>query len=166
MRNWFAAGGAALLAIVGVVLWRSDRAAATAPRVRAFADVTATALNSPEASLTPRRHYVATRAIAPDAPEPDARSSEDRRFARYDKDRDGRVTREEYLASRQKYFAKIDKDGDGKLSFEEYAVKSESKFDGADRDKGGALTPAEFATTAIHRRARSCPPPEAHEADA
>ncbi|MDO9488815.1 MAG: histidine kinase [Sphingomonadaceae bacterium] len=88
---------------------------------------------------------------------------EARRLARYDRDKDGSVSRAEYLTSRQKAFAKLDVNGDGRLAFEEYAVKTIDKFDGADSDDSGRLTAAEFATTAVKRKpARpNCPPAEA-----
>ena len=165
VRVWFAAGGAALLAITGVVLWRSDRASAVQlPPARAFADVTAAtpALSAPE----PTR-YRRTRAVAPDAPEPDPKSVEEKRFARYDKDRDGAISRDEYMANRKKSFAKLDANGDGKLSFEEYAAKAEQKFDTADADHRGKLTPEEFATTAAkHRPKAKCAAPEAVQGEA
>ncbi|WEK43051.1 MAG: EF-hand domain-containing protein [Candidatus Sphingomonas colombiensis] len=88
----------------------------------------------------------------PEVPEATARTREQKRFDRYDKDRDGRVTREEYLASRRKAFAKLDTNGDGKLSFDEWAVKTITKFADADHDRSGALDRAEFATTAPKRR--------------
>ena len=62
------------------------------------------------------------------------RSREQKRFARYDKDRDAGVTREEYLAPRRKAFVKLDKDGDGKLSFEEWAVRTTERFAAATPD--------------------------------
>lgn len=82
------------------------------------------------------------------APEATPKSREERRFSRADKDKNGRVERQEVLAPRQKAFAKLDKDGNGALSFDEWAVKSIDKFAGADRDRSGWLTAAEFATTA------------------
>jgi hypothetical protein len=88
---------------------------------------------------------------------------EQKRFDRYDKDRDGKVSREEYLAARRKAFAKLDANGDGRLSFDEWAVKAESKFAAADRDRSGAMDRAEFATTAVKRTSRpraKCPPSE------
>ena len=90
---------------------------------------------------------------------------EARRFNRYDKDRDGNITKEEYFTTRRKAFAKLDTDGDGKLSFDEYAAKASKKFTTADADRDGRLVAAEFATTAVKRRARAvnCPPPS-HEA--
>lgn len=97
----------------------------------------------------------------PDAPEASAATREQKRFSRYDKDRDGHVTRDEYLAARRKAFAKLDADGDGRLSFEEWATKATTKFATADRDRSGALDAAEFATTAVKRKPRpqtKCPP--------
>lgn len=86
-------------------------------------------------------------------PEASARTREQKRFDRYDKDRDASVTREEYLASRRKAFAKLDANGDGRLSFEEWAARTTTRFAAADRDRSGTLTAAEFATTAPKRRA-------------
>ncbi len=102
-----------------------------------------------------------------DAPVPEAseRTREEKRFDRYDKDRNDSITREEYLASRRKAFAKLDSNGDGRLSFEEWAAKTTAKFAGADRDKSGTMDRAEFATTAVKRktplrsaRKPECPP--------
>jgi hypothetical protein len=100
----------------------------------------------------------------PDAvPEASERTREQKRFDRYDKDRDGKVTRDEYLAQRRKAFAKLDTNHDGKLSFDEWAIKAETKFAVADTDHTGVLTPAEFATTAVKRKPRrvNCPPAQA-----
>lgn len=102
-----------------------------------------------------------------DAPVPEAseRTREEKRFDRYDKDRNDSITRQEYLASRRKAFAKLDSNGDGRLSFEEWAAKTTAKFAGADRDKSGTMDRAEFATTAVKRkiplrsaRKHECPP--------
>ena len=84
----------------------------------------------------------------PVAPQATARSREQKRFSRADKDKDGRIAREELLAARRKAFAKLDADGNGSISFEEYAVKTIDKFGGADKDRSGWLTPAEYASTA------------------
>ncbi len=85
-------------------------------------------------------------------PEAPARSREEKRFGRYDKDRNGRITREEYLAPRRKAFAKLDTDGDGRLSFDEWAAKTTTRFAEADHDHSGVLDAAEFATTAPKRK--------------
>jgi hypothetical protein len=82
------------------------------------------------------------------APEATPKSREQKRFSRADKDKDGRIQREELFAPRRKAFAKLDKNGNGTLSFDEWAVRTVDKFAGADRDRSGWLTPAEYATTA------------------
>lgn len=99
-------------------------------------------------------------------PEAPARSREQKRFDRYDKDRDARITRNEYLEPRRKAFSKLDANGDGRLSFEEWAVRTTDRFATADRDRSATLSAAEFATTAPKRRARPacrCPEPAASE---
>jgi hypothetical protein len=102
--------------------------------------------------------FAATAQATGDAPaEPPAASEktrEEKRFSRYDKDKDGGVAREEYLAARRRAFAKQDRNGDGKLDFDEYAVKTIAKFATADKDRSAVLTPAEFATTRVVRKAR------------
>jgi hypothetical protein len=105
----------------------------------------------------------------PDAvalPQASPKSREQRRFGRYDKDKDGIIAREEYLASRRKAYAKLDTNGDGRLSFEEWSTKTIGKFAKADRDRSGTLNPVEFATTAVKRTPRRspCPPPQQSEA--
>lgn len=80
----------------------------------------------------------------PAAPE---KSREEKRFARYDEDEDGRITRAEMLATRRPAWARLDKDGNGSLSFEEWAVSTSDRFAKADANRDGSLTPEEFATT-------------------
>jgi hypothetical protein len=95
-------------------------------------------------------------------PEAEERTREQKRFDRYDKDRNELVSADEYLASRHKAFTKLDANGDGRLSFEEWGKKTTDKFATADADKSRALTRAEFATTKVARKAapkRNCPPP-------
>jgi hypothetical protein len=79
---------------------------------------------------------------------------EARRFGRYDKDRDARISRDEYLVNRKKAFAKLDLNGDGRLSFDEYTAKTAQKFVHADHNGDGALVAGEFATTAAKPRAK------------
>ncbi|HVF37241.1 MAG TPA: EF-hand domain-containing protein [Sphingomicrobium sp.] len=88
----------------------------------------------------------------PQAPSADPKSKEEMRFARADKDENGRITLAELVEPRRKAFAKLDVNQDGRLAFEEWAVKTIGKFDGADADDSKALTPAEFATTAPKRK--------------
>jgi len=98
-----------------------------------------------------------------------ARPAEDReakRFARYDRDDDGAVSRGEYLQSREKAFAKLDKNGDGRLDFDEYAVRTIDKFATADADDSGRLDAGEFATTAVKRKSKPACEPAREESDA
>ncbi|MEO9129888.1 MAG: histidine kinase [Sphingomonas sp.] len=143
----YVAGGvsALLLVMAGIIIFKSH---ANAP--------------SPIAAR-PSLGAASQVAALPDAvPEASDRTREQKRFDRYDKDRNGAVTREEYLAQRRKAYAKLDVNHDGMLSFDEWAVKAETKFAGADRDKSGTMTAAEFATTAVKRKARiGCPKPAA-----
>ena len=100
-------------------------------------------------------------ADADPVPEASEATREQKRFARYDRDQDGKVTRDEYLANRRKGFAKLDLNGDGRLDFDEWAAKATAKFVAADHDKSGAMDAAEFATTAVKRKPSSrpkCPP--------
>lgn len=96
-----------------------------------------------------------TDASLPDTvPEAGDKTREQKRLGRYDKDHDGSVTREEYLATRRKAFAKLDANHDGTLSFDEWAAKTEAKFAAADVDKSGAMNASEFATTAPKRKSK------------
>ena len=97
-----------------------------------------------------------------DPPQASEKTREEKRFSRYDRDKNGGVAAAEYLFSRRKAYAKLDVNGDGKLSFDEYAVKTITKFNGADKDRSGILTPAEFMTTRVVRakpKSTKCPPP-------
>jgi EF hand len=99
-------------------------------------------------------------ALPATVPEATAKTREQKRFDRYDKDRDGKVTRDEYLVSRRKAYAKLDTNGDGRLTFDEWALKTTTKFSVADKDKSGAMAADEFATTAVKRSAKprcACP---------
>jgi uncharacterized protein YxeA len=89
-------------------------------------------------------------------------SKEEKRFNRYDKDKNGAVSKDEYFVSRKKAYAKLDVNGDGVLSFNEYAVKATAKFSKADSDKSGVLTRTEFSSTRVIRKAKpkiQCPKP-------
>jgi hypothetical protein len=142
----FLAGVSATLVLVtaGFFLWnaRADRASPipAAPQ--------AAVVGSEDVDLAP-------------PPEASEKTREEKRFARYDKDKNGQVAQAEYLAGRRKGFDKLDLNHDGRLSFEEYAVKGVQKFSAADKDKNGQLGATEFATTRVIRKAkpkRDCPP--------
>jgi hypothetical protein len=92
------------------------------------------------------------------APEASPKTREEKRFSRYDHNKDGKVQADEYLAARQRNFAKLDVDHNGALSFQEYAVKGIEKFNAAGGRKGW-LSAAEFVATAPpppKRKACSC----------
>lgn len=116
----------------------------------------------PALPVQPQRAVAAVVPVSEgDVPEASPATREEKRFNRYDKDRDASITRDEYLAARRKAFAKLDVNGDGRLDFDEWAVKATAKFAAADRDKSGAMNAAEFATTAVRRKAPArakCPP--------
>ncbi len=96
-------------------------------------------------------------ALPDEAPSATAKTREQKRFDRVDKDKNGIIAQDEYFLSRHKAFAKLDTNGDGRLTFEEWAVKGITRFGGADKDKSGTLTRAEFATTAVVRKAKPHP---------
>jgi EF hand len=79
---------------------------------------------------------------------------EARRFARADRDRDGRITLDEQLAPRRKAFARADRDGNGSLSFEEWTAASATRFAKADKDRSGWLDPAEYEASRPKPKAR------------
>ena len=89
----------------------------------------------------------------PAPPEATELTREERRFFRYDRNRDRRITRNEMLSTRSDAFRKLDKDGNNLLTFEEWAVATVNRFEGADADGDGELSQAEFATTRPRRRA-------------
>ena len=151
-RYFVGAGAALLLGVAGIFLLRGS--ASVQP---ALAAAPAAAAASEESAL-------------PDeAPSASAKTREQKRFDRYDKDRNDAITRDEYLLSRRKAFAKLDLDRDGKLGFEEWAAKTTGKFAEADKDKSGSMTRAEFVTTAPKRSAAkpkcACPAPAKAEGD-
>jgi len=96
------------------------------------------------------------------APEATPQSREEKRFSRYDKNKDGKVEADEYLAARRRNFEKLDLDHNGQLSFQEYAIKGIQKFQAAGGSKGW-LSPAEFVATApppAKRKTCSCGRPQ------
>lgn len=108
------------------------------------------AASSPSARAATARSLTAI----PEAPSADPKNKEEKRFARADKNEDGRITLAELVEPRRKAYAKLDLNGDGKLDFEEWAVKTIDKFNTADADKSRTLNAPEFATTAPKRKAK------------
>lgn len=79
---------------------------------------------------------------------PRPKTKEEKRFARRDRDDDGRISLDEYVYNRRRAFDRLDANGDGVLSFREYAKAGIDKFHKIDRDKSGFLDSGEFATDA------------------
>lgn len=90
----------------------------------------------------------------PAPPEASELTKEERRFFRYDRNRDRIITRNEMLSTRSDAFRKLDTDNNNLLTFEEWAVTTSKRFETADGDGNGQLTTAEFATTAPKRSTR------------
>jgi hypothetical protein len=138
----FVAGvvSALLLMAAGFFVWKS-RAEREQPIPPAPPAVAATSAGS-----------LLQQAPIPQPPAASEKTKEQKRFARADKDDDGRITRAELLEPRRKAFAKLDANGNGSLSFEEWAVRTVGKFEGADADDSGWLTPQEYETTKAKAR--------------
>ena len=135
MGRFLAGAAASLLLVTGAVLiWQGRAQGPVTPK----APAARFAANSAPINL----------ARIPRALSADPVSKEQKRFARADKDKDGKVTLAELVDPRRKAYAKLDLNQDGKLSFEEWAVKTIDKFNAADADKNRILTPAEYAATA------------------
>ena len=83
-------------------------------------------------------------------------SREERRFNRYDRNRDEIVTRLEMMSSRTDSFKKLDTDGNNYLSFEEWAISTSERFAGADANGNGQLTRTEFRSTRPKRSPPRC----------
>jgi hypothetical protein len=130
-------GSALLLVIAGVLVWKSQ-----AQSENIVPPAPASVASTVEPALA--------------APPSAEKSREEKRFARYDGDEDGIITRAEMMDTRRKPFAKLDKDGNGSLSFEEWAVATADKFGKADADRSGTLNSAEFATTKRETKPRRC----------
>ena len=131
MARYLAALASGLLLIVGAVLiWqgRADQAQAV--------------------PMPPPPQAAGNAGPLPEPPEASPKSREEKRFARADKDDNGRIVLAELTEPRRKAFAKLDKNGNGALSFDEWAVKTIDKFAGADKDRSGWLDASEYASTA------------------
>jgi len=153
-RYWVGALAALVLAVGGVSYWRSAAAAK-----HQLPDAPQAAATSGESSDVD---------TPPQPPAADDKTREQKRFSRADHDKNGVVSRDEFLMARHRNFAKLDVNNDGKLSFDEYAAKAEDKFAHADADHSGGLNASEFATTKVERKSRpdcSCRKQESQKAD-
>ena len=131
------AGAATLLLLAGFFIWkgiaqRSDNPVPAAPvETASAADIPATPGQPPAA---------------------DARTREQRRFDRADRDNNGSVTLEEMTWQRHRNFQRLDANHDNQLSFDEWATSTLRKFATADANHDRALNRTEFATTAPRPR--------------
>jgi len=137
----FLLGGLAALVMAGIgMFWWQGRA--EVERASPPPEAPASAEHSPLPSADPAE------LLGPEPPEAGELSREQRRFGRYDRDHDGRVSRNEMLSPRADGFRKLDKDGNNLLTFEEWASATIGKFDHADTDRDSYLTKQEFRATA------------------
>jgi uncharacterized protein YxeA len=146
----FIAGVAAALFMIAaaIFIWKAQADAVPAPVVK---KATAPGDREPMTALD-----------VDGPPQASDATREQKRFGRFDKNRDGAVGADEYLQSRRKAYAKLDVNGDGRLSFDEYAAKTIDKFKSADRDRSGLLNATEFLATRVARgkpKSTNCPSP-------
>lgn len=144
-----AGGAAVLLLMAGAFFWWQGHATSGPTPEAAIAPAPPPAIEG-----LPEGDPDAVGTAPPMPGEASPQSREQKRFARYDRDRDGVISRIEMMGSRVKAFKALDKDKDNLLSFEEWAVTTSDRFGMADADGNGKLTPAEFATTAPKRAAK------------
>lgn len=137
---------ALLLAAAGVFWWqgRAETERGAPPPELALQE------EGPDADALPTADVSGLR--GPEPPEADELTREQRRFARYDRDSDGRITRNEMMSTRTRSFRSLDKDGNNLLTFEEWAVTTADRFEEADANGDLWLSPAEFATTRPKRK--------------
>ncbi|MFC4295453.1 EF-hand domain-containing protein [Novosphingobium tardum] len=134
--------GALLLVAAGVFWWQGRAAVeAGAPPPELLNDGEATPAPGP----LPTADVRGRRGPAP--PEATEMSREQRRFARYDRNGDRIISRNELMATRTAAFRKLDADGNNLLTFEEWAVATGNRFKAADKDGNLQLNAEEFATT-------------------
>ena len=143
--------GALMLVAAGVFYWQGRAEVehdARAPRLAHAVDPAATDHALPPGDIADM--------TGPALPVATEQTREQRRFDRLDKDRDGRITRNEMLSPRVRDFRKLDLDGNNLLTFEEWAVATSNKFKGADANGDGALDRGEYATTKVKPQKPAC----------
>ena len=130
MGRFLAGSIAALLLVAAGLFWWQGEADKGARPLIARGGAKAQALSLPGEGDADARG-----AAPPSVPEAAPRTREQKRFDRYDRNRDGVITRPEMMSSRS-------------ASFEEWAVRTSDRFATADADRNGKLSPEEFAATA------------------
>ncbi len=138
-RMVLGAVAALLMAGAGLFWWQGRAATESGAPPPDLAEEVAAPGALPSADINGQR--------GPAPPEASELSREQRRFARIDRDFDGRITRNEMLSIRTRDFRKLDVDGNNLLTFEEWAVRTANRFKAADRNGDVILSRDEFATT-------------------
>ena len=129
-----------VLAAIGLFWWQSQA------RLEAEAPPSPDALSSaPPSTDLPEADVSGL--SGPEPPEATSFTREQRRFFRYDRNHDGKISRNEMLSTRTDDFKRLDTDHNNLLTFDEWAITTAQRFDSADTDHDGILTPKEFAAT-------------------
>ena len=123
-----------LLILGGLTVWLMSDADSGAPEVASAIDDWAADPGEDSMALPVGTTPQGTSRL-PAVPGASTVTKEQRRFARYDRDRDGVIGRDEMLSTRVKAFKTLDTNGDGFLAFEEWSIATAKRFDGADRDR-------------------------------
>lgn len=145
-RTILGAVGALVLAAIGLFWWQGRAEVERGAPPPAVPLIDAAETDIPVADVAGM--------TGPAPPEATELTREQQRFGRYDRDRDGRVSRNEMLSTRTEAFRKLDRDRNNLLTFEEWAVATVNRFEGADRDRDAELTAEEFAATRPKRSAK------------
>ena len=144
MNRTVLAGLAVLMLMAAAVFWFTGRQAVATGAPPPSLDPPSKAPGDPDA--LPSADVTGMRGPAP--PVASEMSKEQRRFARFDRNGDRVVSRNELMATRTAAFRKLDRDGNNLLTFEEWAVTTANRFKAADSDGNLQLTPEQFRTTA------------------
>lgn len=128
-----------LLVAAGMFWWQGRAETETGEALPDLAGSAAWPAELPTADITGLR--------GPEPPEVSEMTREEKRFNRLDRNGDGRISREEMMATRVAAFRKLDTDGNNLLTFEEWAVATSNRFKAADRNGDLWLSREEFATT-------------------
>lgn len=90
---------------------------------------------APDPEALPTAFATDARGVAP--PEVDELTRDQSRYFRLDRNRDGRVTRNEMMSTRTSAFRRLDTDGNNLLTFEEWAIATSERFAEMDTDGDG-----------------------------
>lgn len=141
MQRFVLGGFAMLLLVAAGLFWWQGRAETEAGAPPPDLSLEEKAAPGPLPSADPRNQR------GPAPPTASEATREQRRFGRLDRDLDGRISRNEMMATRTNDFRRLDTDGNNLLTFEEWAVATGNRFKAADADGNLWLTREEFATT-------------------